>query len=470
VIGTTINPATAVAHHRTRRPLPVGLPTVDRILRGTLIPDAHGWLAVEAVTVALAGAEPWLTAPGGPLTGLTADVLLDPWHRDLWNAYGQLRATGDLVAPLSEDVLGATVAAAGCDDPAGAVTYLVDLWAAGWRDSLGVGVARALELLTGRAEYLRNAEALAAQGAALGLYDGPAVRRVNTPQDTPPGRVSVLPVEGTEAGNADTPPRPGAATPTGDAVGTPASGGEWCPTPVHRTRANRYQGRVEAVDVACERRTCPYCGPRWQASHLDPVVDALGDADAWRVVVDAAAWPTVLRRLNRAHADYKRVPVPNSDTVLVVSTVAVPGAERVAAGDVPTVLGDALAAVRTVPRVKVTASAAWNLATAERAEAEDTADGWEYLGNARTLDLLERTLVWWRAAVERKRDACGRERLTATGVSGAALDALVSNRVVIHPDTLAAERAERARQRKRDRAERDAWSDRWQGWCDRGAA
>lgn len=442
----TINAIAVAAHHQVR-PLPVALPDVDPVLRGHLPLTGDRWHALEAVLVAVAGAEPPLTAPGGRLAKVEPSHLCDPWHRHLWLAYARLRAEGALVAPLGLDVLGGALSAVGCDDPAAVVAYVSALWAAGWRDTVGLNLSAAVERLRERDTYVRNVEALAAQGAALGLATVPVER------------VSVLAVKRTEAVNTDTHPRPPAVTPRGEAGESPARGSGECPQPQYRTRWNADGGRLESVPVPCERRACAYCGPRWQAAHLEPVVDALGDADAWAVVVSATEWPTVLRRLNRASADYKRVPVPNTDTVLVLSTVELRGADRVSAADVPTVLGDALEAVRTVPRVKVTASTAWSLATAERAQAvdTDTTGGWEYVGNARSIDLLERTLVWWRAAVERKRDAHGRERLTAIGVTRAAVDALWSNRVVIHPDTLAAEAAERSRKRERERAERETW-------------
>lgn len=451
----TINARGVYSHH----PLPAGLPQVDRILRGTLEPDAHGWHALEAVVVALAGSEPWLTADGGPLAAVVSGDLWAPSHRALWDAYGLLRAAGDLVAPLAPDVLGAAVAAAGGTDPAGTVAYLVSLWAEGWRDSVGVPVVRAAAMLAERADYCRRADALAVEGARLGLSAGRPLRLVSAP----PARVSDLAVGITDADRSDTPPRAAGIATTGE----PAQ--EWCPHAIHRVHHHR--GTITTHAVRCERKTCPSCGPRWQAAHVASVTDHLDGADVWQAVVPAATWATVARGLSRKGANYKRVPVPDTDTVLVLSTVALPGAERVAAADVPVVLGDAVAAVVNVPGVRVTGSAAWSVVSAERADAAESLETeGEYLGDARELDRVERVLCWWRAAVERTRDAAGRERLRATDVPPEAVAALIRNRAVVHPDTLAAERAERTRQRKRDRADCEAWADRWQEWCDRAAS
>ena len=448
--------ATTLRHSRpasrysgsARVPLPRGLDTVDRLLRRPdTYPEPDGWGAVEAVLVGLAGLEPLLVNAEGLLGGFDPSLLRDPRHRALWAAYARVRAAGDDVRSL--DVLGAALDVA---DPGALVEYVSALWAE-YPSSALVNLTRARELLEERPETERELERVTEWARARGAL--PRLRVVETPQPEPVERVSELAVRGMETANPDTPPRPSVRTSTGDAVPEPASPQGVCPNPVHRAYHDRYRGTLETHPVACERRACAGCGVRWVAGHVEHTVGALEGRDAWRAVVPVANVGAVLKRVTRAGGDYRRVPLPDGERVLVLTSVEVAEAERVAACDVAEVLEAALSAIRTVKGAKVSASRAWQLTAVEPAvDAETQSEtAGEYVGNVVCLERFERVLSWWRdAKVERVR-VNGYDTRRAQGVTPQAVDALRRNGVLVHPDAVRAERAERARQRERKRAE-----------------
>jgi hypothetical protein len=444
---TITNDATPVAPRVGRYvPLPRGLDTVDRLLRAPdAYPEPDGWQAVEAVLVGLAGREGALVREGGPLAGLDPYLLTDPRHRALWWAYERVRAAGDDVRQL--DVLGAALDVA---DPGGLLEYVSALWGV-WPSSLGVNLTRARVLLEERAETERELERVTERARARGVL--PRLSVVSTSQVEPVERVSKLAVRGMETGNVDTPPRPAAVTPAGDAVPEPAGGSpalERCPSPVHRAYHDAYRGTLDLHPVACERRTCAYCGPRWVADHVEATVAALKGRDAWRVVVPVANVGAVLKRVTRAGGDYRRVPMPDAGAVLLLCSVEVPEAERVSAADVPDVLEPALSAVRTVRGAKVTASRAWTLAAVERAEAVEAVEpAGAYVGNVTGLERFERVLSWWRTACVENLTVNGYDTRRVTGVTEQAVDALRRNGVLTHPESAGEARAAKKRDRLR---------------------
>ena len=494
LLDTTIGHSRHDARHRGSGhvPLPRGLATVDRLLRSEGYPEPDGWQAVEAVLVGLAGLEPLLVRAEGLLGGFDPVLLADPRHKALWHAYGRVRAAGDDVRDL--DVLGAALDVV---NPGGVLEYVSALWAE-YPSSVGVNVTRARVLLEGRAEDERELERVTERARARGVL--PRLRVVETAQVEPLERVSEFAVRGMETVNADsltgaTAVRPqGApmARPEGDTDSTePTSGStpvtagspvaprtaplgaglsaarrapapnreglSWCPHPVNKAYVDRHRGRLDTVDVPCLKRGCAWCGPRWVSLHVEAVTVALTDRDAWVVTVPRAEWDTFRKRQERAHSewDYKRIPLPEGDATLVLSTVEVPGAARVSASDVRAVLEPALEAVRTVKGAKVSASTEWSVAAYRRAQGP-TERTTEFFGDVtQTLERFERVLSWWRAVNVTRFEHAGRIRLRATGMTPDVFDALLRNGVVRHPAAVALDRTLRSQQRARDRAERE---------------
>lgn len=448
MLDTTINHLHPASRHRGSGhvTLPAGLETVDRLLRSTEYPEPDGWQAVEAVVVALAGREGVLVKAGGPLAGLDPYLLHDPRHRALWWAYERVRAAGDDVADL--DVLGATLDVA---DPGGVLEYVTALWGV-WPSSLGVNVKRARDLLEDRAEAERELERVTEHARARGVL--PKLSVVPTPQPEAVEAVSENAVRGKEPRTRTPQPRPPATTTTDDAGESPASGGddaEWCPRPVNKVLVDRYHGTLSTVPVACLKRGCEWCGPRWVQLHVESVESVLDDRPVWVATVERAGWDTLRKRYDRQLEgwDYKRVPIPDTDTVLVLSTVELPGAEPVATDDVRDVLESALSAVRHVDGARVSASTEWSVAAYRRADPapERTV---EYLGDL-TVPLANfvEMLGWWRVACELRVLEGGAQGVHVTGMTPARFDRLLANGVVRHPAAVAEDRAARKRERYR---------------------
>lgn len=344
------------------------LPELERVLRN---PDpqlsAAQWHALEALLVALPGVEPLLMAEGGRLAELEPLLLTDPRYRQLRAALEALRAGGELTYPVPEDRLGAELLAAGSTEPG----LLIDTCRAVWAEypsTLGLNVARGVELLTRRRAVLRALEAAAADAAALGVVELPRLRVVPEPDPTGPGgdRVAVVRREFPPTHNCDN------GTARAD---EPRA--ERCPNPVRLAFHYGATSELRLLPAACRRKRCPACGAQRVTEHLEPVVaDVAAAGEAYRLELELTEWSTVRQQLRRAGADYKRMPAAD-DRLVVWSSVPVSGAERIAE-PVEQLRGD-LEASLLVPG-RITSSRSWQRAAAVVEPVEETELERELLG------------------------------------------------------------------------------------------
>jgi len=134
-------------------------------------------------------------------------------------------------------------------------------------------------------------------------------------------------------------------------------------------------GRRQAGNLACDRRTCPHCGPRRAARIAAPVLHALELGAALNeVVVTPDRWRAVSVRITRAGAHYKRYPMADGRSrVFTTWSFGAPVEDPAAA------MRAAFAEAAQCRGRNITASRAWKVTEADE-EGTPTGDDVVFLG------------------------------------------------------------------------------------------
>jgi hypothetical protein len=138
----------------------------------------------------------------------------------------------------------------------------------------------------------------------------------------------------------------------------------------------RHPGQMVAVRLACDRKACPSCGPRLRRELAEHYTAKIGHLPVTSRMIQRSAWPTLAKRLQRAGADYVRIPQPGR-TYLVLATIG-PGN---VVDDVHEVLTGAFRAMPN-DRAHVTSSRDWALRRKTHGQLGSEQPRWELIGNA----------------------------------------------------------------------------------------
>jgi hypothetical protein len=145
-----------------------------------------------------------------------------------------------------------------------------------------------------------------------------------------------------------------------------------------------HPGEGVAARLWCKRKMCPDCGPRRRRQLAEHYTAAIGTTPVVRWTVARSAWKTTAGRLQRAKADYVRIPGPAG--MFVVYATSGPGQpvanpRRLLARDFDLMPSD---------RAHATSSRAWAMTSAKPAAGGKASGGkaeatprWELLGHAR---------------------------------------------------------------------------------------
>jgi hypothetical protein len=138
----------------------------------------------------------------------------------------------------------------------------------------------------------------------------------------------------------------------------------------------RHPGRMLTVRQACDRKACPACGPRLRRELAEHYTAKIGHQPVTARTIQRAAWPTLAKRLQRASADYVRIPQPGR-TYLVLATIG-PGEP------VTDPAATLHAAFQAMPndRAHVTSARAWALRRKTQHGEDASTPRWELIGNA----------------------------------------------------------------------------------------